>query len=70
MNNYVDTLGAIGFIYKGSTFERGQNGWVSVKTCIDPAVNSVIQRKGSILDEEVLKILAKQIMDKLKTIEV
>ena len=70
MNNYIDNNGLIAFIYKGSTFERGRNGWVSAKTCIDPAVNLVIQRKGSILDEKVLKILAKQVMDKLKAISI
>lgn len=68
MNNYVDLNGTIAFIYNGSTFERSsQHGWCSVKTCVDAAVNSVIQRKGQILDEKVLKILATQIMDKLKS---
>ena len=66
MNNYVEAFDGIAFIFNGCTFEKVMGGvWVSMKTCIDPAVNSVIQRKGTKIDDDVLKILANQIKDQL-----
>jgi hypothetical protein len=71
MNNFVEIDGKIAFFYNGWTFERNATGtWFSIKTCIDPAINFTIQKRGSVQDEYDLKVLAIGIKNKINEIEI
>tara|TARA_R110000868_G_scaffold12456_8_gene59563 strand:+ start:2974 stop:3201 length:228 start_codon:yes stop_codon:yes gene_type:complete len=63
-NNFIQTSKGYAFIYKGITYERGLN-WVSIKTCVDPNVESIIEKQGTTNSDTHLLLLADEIKSEL-----
>lgn len=64
-NNYIETEFSIAFIYNGMTYEKGHLPWYSVVTVVDPAVDAIIQKRGTCRDEVELAVMAAVIIEQL-----